>query len=54
MVIFNVRYTTWGTNVYCYSLGYDHTFLYYSKREIKKLVREQCGLKYKRNVVFKW
>lgn len=54
MIVFCVKYTSMGVNIFNYSLGYDHIFLFYIKREIEKLVREQCGLKYKRNVVFKW
>lgn len=52
MTIFNARYTPNGINIYNYD--YDHLFIGYSKREIKKLVRETLGLKYKRGVVFQW
>lgn len=54
MTIFNVRYTPNGINVYNYDYGYDHLFMFYTKREIEKLVRETLGLKYKRGVVFQW
>lgn len=58
MTIFNVRYTPNGINVYnCdynYDYNYDHMFIFYTKREIEKIVRETLGLKYKRGVVFQW
>ena len=54
MTIFNVRYTANGTNVYNYDYDYDHMFIFYTKREIEKLVREKLDLKYKRGVVFAW
>lgn len=47
MTIFNVRYTTNGINIYNYDYEYDHMFIFYSKREIEKLVRETLGLRYK-------
>ena len=40
MTIFNVRYTSNGINVYNYDYDYDHMFIFYTKREIEKLVRE--------------
>lgn len=54
MTIFNVRYTQNGINVYNYDYNYDHMFIFYTKREIEKIVRKQCGLKYKRGVFFQW
>ena len=54
MTIFNVRYTPNGINVYNYDYDYDHMFIFYTKREIEKLVLETLGLKYKRGVVFQW
>lgn len=54
MTIFNVRYTPNGINVYNYDYNYDHMFIFYTKREIEKIVRETLGLKYKKGVVFKW
>lgn len=54
MKIFNVRYTPNGINVYNYDYDYDHMFIFYTKKEIEKKVRETLGLKYKRGVVFKW
>lgn len=54
MTIFNARYTPNGINIYNYDYDYDHLFIGYSKREIKKLVRETLDLKYKRGVVFQW
>lgn len=52
MTISNVRYIPNGINVYNYD--YDHMFIFYTKREIKKLVRETLGFKHKRGVVFQW
>lgn len=40
MTMFNARYTPNGINIYNYDYDYDHLFIGYSKREIKKLVRE--------------
>lgn len=54
MTIFNVRYTPNGINIYNYDYNYDHMFIFYTKREIEKIVRETLGLKYKRGVVFQW
>lgn len=54
MKIFNISYCTSGTRVINYDYYYSHVFFGYSKREIKKNVRETLGLKYKRGVVFKW
>lgn len=54
MTIFNVRYTPNGINVYNYDYNYDQMFIFYTKKEIEKKVRETLGLKYKRGVVFKW
>lgn len=54
MTIFNVRYTPNGINVYNYDYDYDHMFIFYTKKEIEKKVRETLGLKYKRGVVFQW
>lgn len=54
MTIFNARYTPNSINIYNYDYDYDHLFIGYSKREIKRLVRETLGLKYKRGVVFQW
>lgn len=54
MTIFNVRYTPNGINIYNYDYNYDHMFIFYTKREIEKIVRETLWLKYKRGVVFQW
>ena len=54
MIIFNVRYTPNGINVYNYDYNYDHMFIFYTKRQIEKKVRETLCLKYKMSVVFKW
>lgn len=54
MTIFNARYMSNGINVYNYDYGYDNMFIFYTKQEIEKKVRETLGLKYKRGVVFKW
>lgn len=54
MIIFNVRYTPNGINVYNYDYDYDYMFMFYTKKEIEKKVRETLGLKYKRGVVFQW
>ena len=54
MTIFNVRYTPNGINVYNYDYNYDHMFIFYTKKEIEKKVRETLNLKYKRGVVFRW
>lgn len=54
MTIFNVRYTPNSINVYSYDYNYDQMFIFYTKKEIEKKVREILGLKYKRGVVFKW
>lgn len=54
MTIFNVNYCTSGTRVINYDYNYDHMFIFYTKRQIEKIVRKQCGLKYKRGVVFQW
>ena len=40
MTIFITRYTSNGINVYNYDYDYDHMFLFYTKREIEKKVRE--------------
>ena len=50
MTIFNVRYTPNGINVYNYDYNYDHMFIFYTKKEIEKKVRETLGLKYKRGL----
>ena len=52
MTMFNVRYTPNGVNIYNYDYDYDHMFIFYTKREIEKEVRETLGLKYKRGVVY--
>ena len=54
MTMFNIRYTPNGINVYNYDYNYDHMFIFYTKKEIEKKVRETLGLKYKRGVVFQW
>lgn len=54
MIIFNVRYTHNGINIYNYDYNYDHMFMFYTKRDIEKIVRETLCLKYKRGVVFQW
>ena len=54
MTIFNVRYTPNGINVYNYDYNHDQMFIFYTKREIEKKVRETLGLKYKRGVAFQW
>lgn len=54
MIIFNVRYTPNGINVYNYDYDYDYLFMFYTKKEIEKIVREVLDLKYKRGVVFAW
>lgn len=48
MTIFNVIYTKNVVNVYNYDYGYDHMFIFYTKREIEKKVRETLDIKYKR------
>lgn len=43
MTIFNVRYTQNGINVYNYDYGYDHMFIFYTKKENgKKQNCERC------------
>lgn len=54
MTIFSINYCTYGIRVINYDYYYNHVFYGYTKREIEKIVRKQCGLKYKRGVVFKW
>lgn len=54
MIIFNICYCASGTRVINYDYDYDHMFIFYTKREIEKKVRETLGLKYKRGVVFQW
>lgn len=52
MTIFNVRYTPNGINIYNYDYNYDHMFIFYTKRQIEKTVREALGLKYKRGFYY--
>ena len=54
MTLFLVEYAFYCVRVINYDYYYDHLFMGYSKREIKKLVRETLGLKYKRGVAFQW
>ena len=54
MTMFLIEYTAYGIRVTNYDYNYNYLFYGYSKREIEKRVREQCGLKYKRGVVFQW
>lgn len=46
MTIFNIRYTQSGINVYNYDYNYDHMFIFYTKKEIEKKVRETLDLKF--------
>lgn len=54
MTLFLIEYTAYGIRVTNYDYNYNYLFYGYTKREIEKIVRKQCGLKYKRGVVFQW
>lgn len=54
MTLFLIEHTAYGIRVINYDYNYNYLFYGYSKRQIEKKAREQCGLKYKRGVVFKW
>lgn len=54
MTLFLIEYTAYGIRVINYDYHYNYLFYGYTKRQIEKLVRKQCGLKYKRGVVFQW
>lgn len=54
MTLFLIEYTAYGIRVTNYDYNYDKMFIFYTKREIEKKVRETLGLKYKRGVVFQW
>lgn len=54
MTLFLIEYTAYGIRVINHDYHYNYLFYGYTKRQIEKIVRKQCGLKYKRGVVFKW
>lgn len=50
---FNFYFNTWFICVECYDLNYEKKFNGYSINEIKKIIRNDLNLKYKRGIKFK-